>query len=71
VSWEQRGGFVFQALLAVAQRSQAPVRAQLDSRRIPYQSFYSDNSIYIVWDTAGERPAQGSAGDVWDGRTVS
>ncbi len=45
--WAERGEFVYRTLLRTAQRSQAGVRAYLDARRIPYQSFIIDNSIYI------------------------
>jgi subtilisin family serine protease len=47
LSWAERGDLVYNTLLATAQRSQAQVRAYLDARRIPYQSFIIDNSIYI------------------------
>jgi len=48
MSWAERGEFVYQILLATAQRSQAQVRSYLDARRVPYSSFIIDNSIYIA-----------------------
>ncbi len=47
MSWDQRGEYVYNALLEVAQRSQAAVRASLDAQGIPYQSFPINNSLYI------------------------
>ena len=48
MSWAKRGEFVYQTLLATAQRSQASVRGYLDARRVPYSSCIIDNSIHVV-----------------------
>ena len=47
MGWEERGKFVYETLKRTADKSQARVRAFLDARKIPYQSFFVDNSIYI------------------------
>jgi subtilisin family serine protease len=47
MSWDARGEYVYNQLLQVAQNSQAMMRAFLDAKRIPYQSFIIDNSIYV------------------------
>jgi subtilisin family serine protease len=43
----QKGIYVYNALRAVAERSQAPLRKMLQDRGIPFQSFYSVNVIKI------------------------
>jgi len=48
MSWARRGDFVYQTLLATAQRSQASVRGYLDARRVPYSSSIIDNSIHVA-----------------------
>jgi serine protease AprX len=48
----EKGRFVVDALRAVANRTQAPVKALLDRRGIPYQSFYIVNMIKITGDRA-------------------
>ena len=40
------------ALRAVAQRSQAPLRAMLDQRGVPHQSFYIVNMVKVSGDRA-------------------
>src|SRR3954470_17281985 len=48
----EKGRFVVDALRAVANRTQAPLKALLDQRGIPYQSFYIVNMIKITGDRA-------------------
>jgi len=48
MSWAKRGDFVYQTLLATAQRSQATVRGYLDARRVTYSSSIIDNSIHVA-----------------------
>jgi serine protease AprX len=43
-----KGRFVFDTLRAVANRSQAPLRAMLDQRGVPYQEFYIVNMIKVT-----------------------
>src|SRR5215469_2337741 len=43
----EKGIYVYNALKAVAERSQAPIRKMLQDRGIPFQSFYSVNMIKI------------------------
>ncbi len=43
-----RGRFVYQTLWDTAQRSQAPLRAWLEARHIPYRSFYIVNMLHIL-----------------------
>ena len=45
--WEERGWFVYNALTAQADRSQAGVRAFLDRRGVSYQSFWIQNVIAV------------------------
>jgi PKD repeat protein len=49
--WDLRGRYVYDALQATAQRSQARVRAWLQARGIAYRPFLADNSLFL---TAGE-----------------
>ncbi len=44
----QKGQYVYNALRAVAERTQAPMRKLLQERGIPYQSFYGVNMIKIT-----------------------
>jgi serine protease AprX len=44
----QKGQYVYNALRAVAERSQAPLRKLLQDRGIPYQAFYGVNMIKIT-----------------------
>jgi serine protease AprX len=44
----QKGQFVYNALRAVAERTQAPMRKLLQERGIPYQSFYGVNMIKVT-----------------------
>ncbi len=45
-----KGRFVFEALTAVAETSQAPVKAQLDAAGVPHRSFYLVNMIEVEAD---------------------
>jgi serine protease AprX len=47
-----KGRSVVDALRAVAQRSQAPLRAMLDQRGVPYQGFYIVNMVKVSGDRA-------------------
>jgi len=49
---QERGRWVYQTLWETAQRSQAPLRAWLDARGVPYRSFYIVNLIHVP---AGDR----------------
>ena len=44
----EKGRYVYNALRAVAERSQAPMRKLLEQRGIPYQSFYGVNMIKVA-----------------------
>ena len=48
----EKGRFVVNTLRAVAARSQAPLRAFLDQRGVPYQSFYIVNMIKVTGNLA-------------------
>jgi len=48
--WKLRGRSVYEALRAVAERSQKRVRAFLDARGIPYRVFLTTNSIFVTGD---------------------
>src|SRR2546425_5603041 len=48
----EKGRFVVSTLRAVAARSQAPLRAFLDQRGVPYQSFYIVNMIKVTGNLA-------------------
>jgi serine protease AprX len=45
-----KGRFVFEALTALAETSQAPLKARLDASGVPYQSFYLVNMIEVEAD---------------------
>ncbi len=47
MDWEARGRFVVDRLRAVAERSQARVRAHLESKSIAFQPFWVDNLILV------------------------
>jgi len=47
MGWDERGRFVVAELQAAAQRSQGRVRAYLDGKGLPYQSFWIDNLILV------------------------
>ncbi len=47
---EAKGRFVYETLRAVAERAQAPLRAQLDAESVPYQSFYLINALHVTGD---------------------
>ncbi|HVO81491.1 MAG TPA: S8 family serine peptidase [Terriglobales bacterium] len=47
-----KGRFVVNALRQAATQSQAPIRAFLDQRGVPYQSFYIVNMIKVTGDRA-------------------
>src|SRR5664279_3621198 len=44
----EKGRYVYNALRAVAERTQAPMRKVLEARGIPYQSFYAVNMIKVT-----------------------
>ena len=44
----EKGQYVYNALRAVAERTQAPMRKLLQERGIPFQSFYSVNMIKVT-----------------------
>ena len=46
----EKGTYVYQTLRAVAERTQAPLRAMLEARGIPYQAFYIVNAISVPAD---------------------
>jgi serine protease AprX len=48
----EKGRFVVNTLRAVAARTQAPLRAFLDQRGVPYQSFYIVNMIKVTGNMA-------------------
>jgi serine protease AprX len=48
----EKGRFAVNALRAVAARTQAPLRAFLERRGVPYQSFYILNMIKVAGDRA-------------------
>lgn len=50
---EEKGRFVFDALMETAQRSQASIRAELDSKGIDYRWYYIANKILVK---RGTRP---------------
>ena len=45
--WKEQSEFINRALQENANRSQARVRSYLFGRRIPYRSFWKDNSIIV------------------------
>ncbi len=47
MSWEERGEFVYDALRAHADASQADLRAELDAAGVDYQTFWINNSIRV------------------------
>lgn len=47
LSWEARGWYVYETLNALAEESQAEVRAFLDKEGVPYQSFWVQNVIAV------------------------
>ena len=49
---KMRGRWVYETLWETAQHSQAPLRAWLGAKRVPYRSFYIVNLIYVQ---AGDR----------------
>src|SRR4051812_10066239 len=58
---DARGWFVYNTLTQHAARTQAPLRAELDSRGVSYQSFWAANMIVTTADRAlieslGARP---------------
>ena len=52
--WKEQSEFINQALQENANRSQARVRSYLFGRRVPYRSFWKDNTIVV------ERSDQGT-----------
>ena len=44
----EKGQYVYNALRAVAERTQAPMRKMLQERGIPFQSFYGVNMIKVT-----------------------
>lgn len=51
-NWEARGRFVFERLQAVANTSQASLRAWLRSRRVPHRPFWILNAIKVTSNKA-------------------
>jgi hypothetical protein len=52
--WKEQSEFINRSLQENANRSQARVRSYLFGRRVPYRSFWKDNTIVIErsdWDT--------------------
>jgi len=49
---EAKGQFVYTALRAVADQTQAPLRAQLDAAGTPYRAFYLLNALLVKADHA-------------------
>ncbi len=47
LSWEERGWYVYDALVAKAEESQEKVRKYLDKRGVTYQSFWIQNVIAV------------------------
>ncbi len=47
MDWKARGRFVYDALRATAQASQAHAKQILDSAGVEYVSFFADNSLYV------------------------
>lgn len=60
----EKGQYVYAALRAVAERTQAPIRKMLQERGIPFQSFYTVNMIKItasrdvLYEIAGRNEVQ-------------
>src|SRR5664279_5095105 len=60
----EKGRYVYNALRAVAERTQAPMRKVLEARGIPYQSFYGVNMIKVtasrdlLYELAGHNEVQ-------------
>jgi subtilisin family serine protease len=52
MSWEARGWFVYETLTALAEASQAEVRAYLDTQNAPYEAFWVQNVIAVQSSTA-------------------
>jgi subtilisin family serine protease len=48
MDWQARGWFVMESLQAVAERSQAAVRAHLNGRGLEYKAFWIDNIIVVT-----------------------
>ncbi len=51
MSWEDRGPFVYNALRATADRSQAKTRAHLEQEGITYTSHWAVNALYVEGGT--------------------
>lgn len=47
---EERGYYVYASRYQLAQRTQAPLRAQLEARGIPYRAFYIINALQVQAD---------------------
>ena len=60
----EKGRYVYNALRAVAERTQAPMRKMLQERGIPFQSFYGVNMIKLtasrdlLYELAGHNEVQ-------------
>ena len=61
MDWDARGEFVYTTLRAVAERSQAGVKAYLDSRGLRYRSFIAGNELY-VW--SGDQTAANAVAEL-------
>ena len=57
---DARGWYVYRTLKRHAARTQAPIRAALEARNIPYRAHYVANVIF----------AEGDGSDVDDGRSL-
>lgn len=51
MDWSERGWFVYETLLAQAEKSQSQVRAYLQKNNIEYQSYWINNSILVTSST--------------------
>ncbi len=58
----ERRAFVYQALVETAERSQAPLRAELDRRGVPYRPHYLVNMIEVQARPGLRRTFAGQAG---------
>jgi subtilisin family serine protease len=52
MSWETRGWYVYETLTALAEASQAEVRAYLDAQGVPYEAFWVQNVIAVQSSTS-------------------
>jgi hypothetical protein len=64
MDWEERGWFVYRTLRDLADRSQADIKAQLDSLGADYRSFWIDNVIAVKNTDLNMLNALAKRGDV-------